>query len=45
MLLLFFYLLGRENDGAKIAAFAEQCLGHLALFVVPAATSIVLHGR
>lgn len=45
MLLLFFYLLGRENDGAKIAAFARQCLGHLALFVVPAPTSLVLHGQ
>lgn len=45
MLLLFFYLLGRENDVTRIAAFAKQCLGHLALFFVTAAIGIVLHGQ
>jgi holin-like protein len=45
MLLLFFYLLGRESDLAKMVASSNQFLGHLALFFLPAATAIVHHAQ
>jgi holin-like protein len=46
MLLLFFYLLGRENGVVKMAASSNQFLCHLlALFFLPAATAIVSHAQ
>jgi holin-like protein len=45
MLLLFFYLLGRESDVAKMAVSSNQFLCHLALCFLPAATTLFTHAQ
>jgi holin-like protein len=45
MLLLFFYLLGRENGVVKMAASSNQFLCHLVLCLLPAATTLFSHAQ